>query len=150
MPAACAAEPDSSATEIYWMTDIHAAHRESIRLNRPVLIVFGAEWCHYCTKLEQETFGHPQIARYINETYIPLHLDYDQAKREAKILNITAVPCVVALTPQADLVGRLDGFATPQKVADMLTKAMRLQTQIQQVRYHEATRANTNTMTTSR
>lgn len=142
-----AAEPPSSSA-IHWQRDLQAAHRESIRLNRPVLIVFGAEWCHFCKKLEQESLAHPQIAQYINQAFIPLHLDFDQSQREAEILGVKAIPCVVALTPQAELVGRLDGFASPQKVAKMLTGATRLQSQIQQARYAEAIKRNT--MTTSR
>ncbi len=119
---------------IQWHRDLQAAHRESLRLNRPVLIVFGAEWCHFCTKLEKESLGHPQIAQYINQTFIPVHLDFDVAEREAKILDVKGIPCVVALTPQAELVGRLDGFASPQKVADMLTGATQMQTKLQQAR----------------
>ena len=128
-----AAEP-APAGEIQWQRDLQSAHRESLRLNRPVLIVFGAEWCHFCTKLEKESLGHPQIAQYINQTYIPVHLNFDEAQREAGILDVKAIPCVVALTPQAELVGRLDGFASPQKVGEMLTEANRLQQRLQQAR----------------
>jgi len=123
---------------IRWHKDLQAAHRESVRLNRPVLIVFGAPWCHYCTKLEQESLGHPQVARYINNTFVPVHLNFDEAGREAKILDIKAVPCVVALTPKAELVGRLDGFASAQKVADMLVDATKLQAQLQKARIQQA------------
>jgi thiol-disulfide isomerase/thioredoxin len=128
-----AAEP-APAGGIQWQRDLQSAHRESLRLNRPVLIVFGAEWCHFCTKLEKESLGHPQIAQFINQTYIPVHLNFDEAQREAGILDVKAIPCVVALTPQAELVGRLDGFASPQKVGEMLSKANRLQMQLQQAR----------------
>ena len=100
-----------------------------------MLIVFGADWCHFCKKLEKESLGHPQIAQYINQSFVPVHLDFDQSEREAKILGIEAIPCVVALTPQAELVGRLDGFVSPKQVADMLTKATQMQSKIQQTRY---------------
>ncbi len=127
-----AAEPQANVQPgIRWQADLQAAHRESVRLNRPVLIVFGAEWCHFCTKLEQESLGHPQIVQYINQTFIPVHLDFDAAQREAGILEVKAVPCVVAVTPQAQLVGRLDGYAGPQKVGEMLTKAAQMQVQLQ-------------------
>jgi thioredoxin-like negative regulator of GroEL len=132
-----AAEPLPVAG-IQWHTDLQAAHRESLRLNRPVLIVFGAEWCHFCTKLENESLGHPQIAQYVNQTFIPVHLNFDVSEREAKILGVEAIPCVVALTPQAELVGRLDGFAAPQKVADMLVGATQMQTKLQQARIMQA------------
>lgn len=131
--SAFAADP-LPATGIQWQRDLQSAHRESLRSNRPVLIVFGADWCHFCTKLEKESLGHPRIATYINQTFIPVHLDFDEAQREAGILGVTAIPCVVALTPQAELVGRLDGFASPQKVGEMLGKATRLQLQLQQAR----------------
>ncbi len=129
-----AAEPVSKQSPIRWQADLQAAHREAVRLNRPVLIVFGADWCHFCKKLEMESLGHPQIANYINQTFVPLHLDFDQSEREAKILSVQSIPCVLALTPQAELVGRVDGYVAPQKMAEMLTKSLQMKTRLEQAR----------------
>ena len=129
-----AVEPVSQESGIRWQADLQAAHREAVRLNRPVLIVFGADWCGFCKKLEQESLGHPQIAEYINQTFVPLHLDFDESEREAKILSVQSIPCVLALTPRAELVGRVDGYVAPQKMAEMLGKSLQMKTRLEQAR----------------
>ena len=145
--SARAAEPVSEQPAIRWQPDLQSAHREALRLNRPVLIVFGADWCHFCKKLEKESLGHPQIAEYINQTFVPLHLDLDQSEREAKILNVTSIPCVLALTPQAELVGRVEGYVAPQKMAEMLSKALQRKARLQQA--HSPQTADQTTMATT-
>ena len=62
-------------SEIQWADDIFAAHKLSQSQNKPMLLVFGADWCGYCKKLEQQTLTQPQLVEYINKTYIAVHLD---------------------------------------------------------------------------
>ena len=72
----------------------------------PMMIVFGADWCHYCKKLENETLSQPQMAEYINTHFIAVHLDKDQPKGQeaARILGVSDLPCTVILSPSADRV----------------------------------------------
>src|SRR5690606_17865730 len=41
---------------VAWQPNLKAAHKVAVRDNKPLLLVFGAEWCHFCTKLEQESY----------------------------------------------------------------------------------------------
>lgn len=96
--------------KIHWQIDLPTAAKVAAAQNKPILIVFGADWCHYCKKLEKETLSKPEMARYINQTFVPVHLDADKDKKVAQTLKVTGLPCSVVLTPDAKLIGRIEGY----------------------------------------
>jgi thiol-disulfide isomerase/thioredoxin len=40
----------------------------------PVLFVFSASWCEPCKQMEREVFSDVDLARQINETFVPVHV----------------------------------------------------------------------------
>lgn len=118
---------------VKWQANLQAAHKIATRDNKPMLLVFGAEWCHYCKKLERETLNSADLAKYVNETFVPVHLDADKEKKVAEILNISSLPCVVVLSPDADLLGRIDGFYTPVPFQKQLVVAKQKHQHIQRI-----------------
>lgn len=99
----------ASGQGVVWRTDLQTAHRESQEMNRPLLITFGADWCGYCERMEKETLADPVIAQYVNQSFIPVKLDIEKDARIARILEVKRIPCTIALSPQADLLGRMTG-----------------------------------------
>lgn len=129
--ALCLAEtPGQSALQ--WQPDLQSAYAISSRENKPMLLVFGAEWCGWCKKLEKSTLENPQMAKYINETFVPVHIDVDENQRIAEILEVESLPCTIVLSPQADLLGRFEGFAKPGPMYKKLAEAKALQSRISQ------------------
>lgn len=110
---------------VHWHEDLYAAHLESVRQQRPMLIVFGASWCGYCRKLEQQTLSHRNVAQAVRAGYIPVHLDLDNDAHIARILEVKAVPCTVILSPRADLLGRQAGYVDAEKFQGLLQSAHR-------------------------
>ncbi|MFQ5719718.1 MAG: thioredoxin domain-containing protein [Acidobacteriota bacterium] len=45
------------------------------RLGRPVLLSIGYSTCHWCHVMEEESFEDDEIARVINELYVPIKVD---------------------------------------------------------------------------
>ena len=54
------------------------AFEEARRLGRPVLLSVGYSTCHWCHVMEEESFEDEDIARVINESYIPIKVDREQ------------------------------------------------------------------------
>ena len=118
---------------IRWEKNIFAAHDVSLKTGKPMLFVFGADWCTYCNKLEKNTLNHPQMANYVNSTFVPVHLDFDRDKRIADILGVDKIPCTVVLSPEADLLGQKFGYLTPIPYYNVLKSAHQLQHKNRQV-----------------
>lgn len=113
-----------------WQPDIYTAHQVSVREGKPMLLVFGAEWCVFCKKLEQTTLAEPEMVKYINTHFVPVHIDVDKEKKVASILEVKSLPCTVVLSPDADVLGRIEGFAKAPALHRKLADARRQQAEI--------------------
>lgn len=120
----CAAgRAGDTAAGVQWQKDLKTAHKLAVARNKPILIVFGAEWCTYCHKLERNVINQPEMAAYINEHFVAVHLDADHDKKVAEILDVDSLPCTVVLSPNADVLGKFKGYADARKYSANLTKA---------------------------
>jgi thioredoxin-related protein len=108
---------------VAWFHDLYEAHKLSAETGKPMLIVFGAGWCHYCRELDSKTLSNPQLAAYIESNFIPVHLDADRDKRVAEILKAKPIPCTVVLSPDANLVAKFLGYEEVQPYFAKLEKA---------------------------
>lgn len=108
---------------VQWQHDLPTAYKLANEQHKPMLIVFGAEWCHFCKKMDKETLATPGIAQLVNDSFIPVHLDADKEKRAVEILQISGLPCSVVVSPQAQMLGRIEGYRKPDEFQKQLTLA---------------------------
>lgn len=116
---------------VHWQKDLKTAHKLALSQGKPILLVFGAEWCTYCHKLEKNVIDQPETAAYINANFIPVHLDADHEKRVVEILEVGSLPCTVVLSPNADLLGRFEGYAEGKKYTANLEKSVAAHRELQ-------------------
>jgi thioredoxin-related protein len=112
---------------IHWITDLKQAQRLAEITGRPILIVFSRPKCEFCRKLDVEVLSHPTIAKYINTTFVPVHLDALRDARAAQILEVQSSPTTVILSPQADLLGTIEGYVAINKYASVLKQSIEFQ-----------------------
>lgn len=124
--------PDSTKQQIVWRSDLSVAHHEAVSMNRPLLITFGAEWCEYCQKMDTGTFTDATVAQYVNRSFVPVKLDIEQSADIARILEVKRIPCTIALSPHADLLGRMTGCVKTEQFQDTLEQIEGLHRRIQQ------------------
>ena len=121
------AKSSSGAQSVKWVHDLHAARRAALATGRPMLIVVGGPKCYYCKKLDSEVFANATVAKYINSAFIPVHLDYYKNTREAQILEVKSLPTSVILSPEADLLGSIEGYVNVREYAMVLHQAVEYQ-----------------------
>ena len=54
------------------------AFEEARKRNRPVLVSIGYSTCHWCHVMEEESFEDEEIARFLNEQFIPVKVDREE------------------------------------------------------------------------
>ena len=121
-----------AAPAIQWVYDLKIAHAQSLATGKPMLIVCGGPWCVYCKKLEKEVLGHPTIAKYVNSTFIAVHLDSEKDQRAVQILEVKSLPTTVILSPEADLLGTIEGFVKVRDYALVLKQSIDFQKSLRQ------------------
>ena len=46
--------------------------------DKPILLDIGAVWCHWCHVIDRESYENPEIAKIINEYFVPVKVDRDE------------------------------------------------------------------------
>ena len=61
-----------------WFPWGDAAFAAARREGKPVFLSIGYATCHWCHVMERESFNDPEVARLINETFIPIKVDREE------------------------------------------------------------------------
>ena len=116
------AEPPKNG--IHWETDLLKAREKAMKAEKPLLIVFGAEWCTFCKKMEHTTLSEKEMVHKINAEFVPVHLDFDKTKPIAKALKVKGIPSSIVLSTDAEILSRKDGYAKSKEYRDVLAKGL--------------------------
>jgi uncharacterized protein YyaL (SSP411 family) len=90
---------------IHWLDWDEAAFEKAKRENKPVLLNISAVWCHWCHRLDQDTYAVPDIAEYIDGNFIPIRVDTDKRPDINRRYNLGGWPTTAFLTPDGRLIG---------------------------------------------
>jgi hypothetical protein len=116
--------------KIEWRADLESAHKDAVRTNKPMLIVFDSESCAFCRKMQDSTLSDQGLIWSINRSFIPVLLDTRKHIDIARKLEVKRVPATIALSPNADLLGGTIGFVDAHQFREMLYKVKKLNTRI--------------------
>ena len=92
---------------VQWREWSDAAFAQARQEDKPILLDIGAVWCHWCHVMDRESYESLEVARIINESYIPVKVDRDErpdidARYQAAISALTGQggwPLTAFLTP---------------------------------------------------
>ena len=63
---------------VRWYEWGEEAFQIATRENKPILLDIGAVWCHWCHVMDRESYDDPEVARLVNENFIPVKVDRDE------------------------------------------------------------------------
>ncbi|TRM78251.1 thioredoxin domain-containing protein, partial [Sulfolobus sp. B5] len=94
---------------VNWYTWSDEAFQIAKREDKPILVDVGASWCHWCNVMDENTYSNPEIAKIINENFIPIKVDRDEMPDVDRVLQ----NAVMAITGESGW--PLTVFMTPDK-----------------------------------
>ena len=93
---------------VRWKEWSDAAFELARHEDKPILLDVGAVWCHWCHVMDRESYENEEIARIINDGYVPIKVDRDErpdidARYQAAVSALTGQggwPLTAFLTPE--------------------------------------------------
>jgi len=109
------------AEPIAWRHDITAAVAEAEKTQKPLLLKVSTSWCHYCVKMDVETYPDPELAARIRAGFIPVSIDGDAHQQLTEQLGVQTFPTVVITDHQLQPLRTLVGFQSESQLIGELT-----------------------------
>ncbi|TWU07053.1 Disulfide bond reductase DsbH precursor [Symmachiella macrocystis] len=136
---AVTAAEKTAVKKVDWQPNLTAAHKLSLKTGKPILLVFGADWCFFCHKLERETLNEANMAKFINNNFIAVKLDLEKDEKVAKILKVKSLPATIVVNSDADMLANIVGYQKSGSYAKNLRNALRVHQELRQVSGEKAT-----------
>ena len=77
---------------------------------KKILLHFYADWCHYCKKMDSETFSKRDVADYMNRNFIPIRLNSDTETRLAQEYRVSGLPTTWFMDKDGERIQSLPGY----------------------------------------
>ena len=81
--------------------------------------------------MNDKTLNDSSVTSYVNDKFIPVRLDLADNMKVAEILEIDRIPCTIALSPRADLLGRVVGYVNTVQYRETLGRVRALQARVE-------------------
>ncbi len=91
-------------TKVAWLSWGKKAFQKAKELDRPILLAISAVWCHWCHVMDQKTYSDRDVAKLIQEKYVPIRVDRDQRPDIDKRYNMGGWPTTAFLTPKGEVI----------------------------------------------
>jgi uncharacterized protein YyaL (SSP411 family) len=106
-------------TKVSWLKWNQESFRKAKELDKPILLGISAVWCHWCHVMDETTYSDSEVARIIEEKFVPVRVDRDQRPDIDKRYNMGGWPSTAFLTPEGEI---LSGgtYIPPQQMKALL------------------------------
>jgi len=94
-----------STAKISWLDWSEDAFQRAKNENKPILLDISAVWCHWCHRLDRDTYSVPDIAEYVNNHFVPIRVDTDKRPDINRRYNMGGWPTTAFLTPEGHVIG---------------------------------------------
>lgn len=104
---------------IQWLSYAEGRQRGEAE-NKKVFLVFNADWCRYCLKMEKETFQDPTVIAYVNRNFVPISVNSDKQQDIASKYNVRGLPSTWFISENGDRIGNRPGYISSKEMLNVL------------------------------
>ena len=85
-----------------------------------MLLFITSDHCYYCKKMVAETLSHPQLAPVFARLFETAAVNANRNPELADKLGVRAYPTTLVISPEGQLLSKLEGFVAPQEIGKHL------------------------------
>jgi len=111
-------------TKVSWFPWSKKTFQKAKELDRPILLAISAVWCHWCHVMDQTTYSDRNVAKLIEEHYVPIRVNRDQRPDIDKRYNMGGWPTTAFLTPDGEAITGAT-YIPPQQMKPLLQRVSR-------------------------
>ncbi|MBP7554023.1 MAG: thioredoxin family protein [Spirochaetes bacterium] len=107
---------DNSSTKnvkgVNWLTDVDKANELAGKENKLIMIDVYADWCSWCTKLDEETYIDKDVIKE-SKKFVNLKINPETDQKASEYLTpykISGFPTILFVEPNGQLVDSIGGF----------------------------------------
>jgi len=89
-------------------------------LGKPLFIHFTAAWCHWCKKMQKETYTDPEVIRYLTENFAAVTIDTEKLPALAGKYGVKSLPTLWFVDAQGKGLTSIQGYVGPEKLRRVL------------------------------
>lgn len=96
------------------------AFARAAKERKPILLHVAAVWCHWCHVMEEETYGDPEVAAFLDSRFVAIRVDSDARPDVAERYAAFGWPATALLTPDAEPVTERRGYREKDEFLSLL------------------------------
>ncbi|MDZ4821312.1 MAG: protein disulfide isomerase family protein [Planctomycetota bacterium] len=97
--------------------------RLAVETNRPMLLFFTAEWCHFCHQLAQEAFTDAEVT-LLSQRFVCVMIDADSQPEICRKFHVQSFPTIQFVTPGGHVLSRVTGKRPGPEIVQAMQQAL--------------------------
>ncbi len=94
--------------ELKWESSLEGAFQESVKTQKPLMVMVESESCRWCKKMKEQTLSDEQIGESLQKFIIVL---VDREKVSSEFIPYAQyVPTIYFMTPDKKIINRVVGY----------------------------------------
>lgn len=106
-----------------WHEDLAKARAEAEKLNRPLLLHFGAEWCVPCQKMERTVLNEKAVLSQFGAAVVAVKIDVDKHQDLVRRFGVSKFPTDLFIEPTGELLMESQGIHSVEEYIAMMQRA---------------------------
>jgi thioredoxin-like negative regulator of GroEL len=112
---------EATTEKIGWQPDFEVAQATARKSDKPLMMVFHADWCGVCQQMNAGTYPDARVVRESN-SFSMVKVDVDKRPDVAQQFRVSELPTIIWLNGQGELLARVSGLYAPDEMAELMQK----------------------------
>lgn len=111
-------QPDMKPQPLLLDTGKEYPYKEAIerakRSGKNILVVFHADWCHWCHKLDDDTIKNHKVQEVLEDYYL-VRVNTDENRELTRKYSVRGLPCYFVIDGDEKILNRGSGYKKPDQ-----------------------------------